>query len=111
MIMTRGIIRGQSSDIIIAGKPVEISVATLSPSTVRLTMLPIADGRATALPVDTALVSEGEGRALAHSRERDRLAPVRAGNLVVRFTAEPPTLHADYLSLSARRQLLCALRR
>jgi alpha-glucosidase/alpha-D-xyloside xylohydrolase len=90
VILARGIIRGQSADIIVAGKPVEIAVATLSPSTVRITVLPLESERTTAVPVDGALVPEGEGRAL--TRGRARFGPVRAGNLVVRFTAEPPTL-------------------
>ena len=95
VILARGIIRGQSSDIVIAGKPVEIAVHTLSPATVRITVLPLEGGRAAAVPVDGALAKDGEGRALERRRAAERFDPIRAGNLVVRFTAEPPTLHVE----------------
>jgi len=95
IILTRGTIRGHSADIVVAGKPVEIVVSTLSPSTVRLTVLPIESGRATAVPADGALAREGEGRELERRRSLERFDPIRAGNLVVRFTAEPPTLHVE----------------
>ncbi len=90
ILMTHGIIRGQSSEIMIAGKPVEIVVSSVSASTVRLQALPIEDGKAGTVPVDGALVSEG--KTLANGRSTDRFDPVRAGNLVVRFTPDPPTL-------------------
>ncbi len=95
LILARGIIRGQSTDIVVAGKPVEIGVYMLSPSTVRLTVLPIENGQATPVPVDGAVVGEGEKRPLARRRVTERFDPVRAGNLVVRFTTEPPTLHVE----------------
>lgn len=93
ILLDRGIIRGQSKDIVISGKPVEISVSSLSSSTARLTVLPIERGRAAAVPRDGAVALEGEGRPLARRRVRERFDPVSAGSLVVRFTAEPPTLH------------------
>lgn len=95
IILTRGVIRGQSSDILVAGKPVEIVVSSLSPSTVRIIVMPVADGKAIAVPVDGALASGGEGRALSTVRAPERFKPVRAGNLTVRFTAEPPTLQVE----------------
>ena len=95
IILTRGIIRGQTADIMVAGKPVEIVVSSLTPSTVRITVMPIAGGRANAVPVDGALAPQGEGRALATARAPERIKSVRAGNLVVKFTAEPPTLHVE----------------
>ena len=94
-VFARSVIRGQSSDIIVAGKPVEIIVSFLSSSTVRLTVLPIEGGRTVGVPADGAVVKEGEGRALARRRARERFDPVRAGNLVVRFAADPPTLHVE----------------
>jgi alpha-glucosidase (family GH31 glycosyl hydrolase) len=95
IMLARGIIRGQSSDIVVAGKPVEIVVSALSPSTVRLTVLPIDSGRVAAVPVDGALVREAEGRVQARRRVPDRFGPIRAGNLSVRFTNEPPALHVE----------------
>jgi alpha-glucosidase len=90
-----GATASQPDGVIIAGKPVEILVSTLSPSTIRLTVLPIESGRTTAVPVDGAIGREGEGQVQDRRRTRDGTATVRAGNLVVRFTSEPPTLHVE----------------
>ena len=45
VLVSRGIIRGQGTDITIGGQPVEIAVASLSPSTVRISVLPVAGTR------------------------------------------------------------------
>jgi alpha-glucosidase (family GH31 glycosyl hydrolase) len=95
IVFARSVIRGQSSDIIVAGKPVEIVVSSLSSSTVRLSVLPIEGGRPAGVPADGAVVKEGEGRPLVRRRARDRFDPVRAGSLVVRFDSDPPTLHVE----------------
>jgi alpha-glucosidase/alpha-D-xyloside xylohydrolase len=86
------ILRGQSSPIVVAGQPVEIAVASISPSTVRITVLPIANASRT-VPDDGALVAAAEGRSLVRTRET--FAPINASELVVRFTANPPTLHIE----------------
>ena len=93
IVLAQGVIRGQSSDIVIAGKPVEIVVSSVNPSTVRITALPIDGGRAATVPTDGALVPAAEGRAMARRRARDRFDWVRAGHITVGFTDEPPTLH------------------
>ncbi len=91
IVLARRIIRGQPSDIVIAGTPVEIVVSPVSPSTVRLTALPIAGGRAAGVPADGALVPAAEGRATARRRARDRFESIHAGNLRVDFSDDPPT--------------------
>jgi alpha-glucosidase/alpha-D-xyloside xylohydrolase len=85
-----GIIRGQASPIVIAGQPVEISVASVSAATVRITVLPIGSGT---VADDGALVAAAQGKPGA--RRRQPFAPIKAGGLTVRFTADPPTLHID----------------
>ena len=95
MILARGVIRGQSADITIAGKPVEIAVSTLSASTVRITVMPIAGKLANAVPNDGVFVPGAEGRAVATVRQPGRFKPVRAGNFVVRYKAEPPTIEVE----------------
>ena len=91
-----GVIRGQSGDIVIAEKPVEIVVSSVSPTTVRITVLPIVGGQPSPLPVDGALVQPEWGAALARARAGTRLQSVRAGNLTVRLTeAVPPTLDVE----------------
>jgi len=89
------ILSGQRTDIRVAGRAVEIAVASLSPSTVRITVLPLEGGRAAAVPVDGALVREDLGRQLARGRSAGAVSTVKAGDLIVRVTADPPTLHVE----------------
>ncbi len=94
-LLARGVIRGEAADIVVAGKPVEIVVSSLTPTTVRITVLPIESGKSGAVPLDGALVREGEGREVARSLTKDQFGPVRAGDLVVKFTGDPPTLQVE----------------
>ncbi len=94
-LLARGIIRGEAADIVVAGKPVEIAIFSLTPGTLRITVLPIESGKPAAVPDDGAIVRAGEGRAMARSLAQDRFEAVQAGTLVVRFTADPPTLHVE----------------
>jgi alpha-glucosidase (family GH31 glycosyl hydrolase) len=82
-----GIIRGQAAPIVVAGKRVEIAVASVSPSTVRITVLPLDSSQ---IPDHDALVAAAAGKRVARSRER--FDAVRAGDLTVRFTNDPPVL-------------------
>lgn len=91
VVLAGGIIRGQSAPIRIAGMPVEIAVASVSPSTARITVAAIV-GTA-GVPEDGALVPAAEPKPLARRRASESFAPVRAGNLAVRYTAEPPAIH------------------
>ena len=83
----------------------------LSSTTVRLTLLPIESRRAGDVPKDGAVVREGESSPIARSRKRNRFDRIEAGNLVVRFAADPPTLYIETrkgqlvqkLSLDAKR--------
>jgi alpha-glucosidase (family GH31 glycosyl hydrolase) len=93
IIVAPSIIRGQNSPIVVAGKPVEIAIASISPATVRLTVSPTAGGGT--VPDVGALVAAANGTAIG--RRRESFAPVRAGNLSVRFTPTPPTLHVETL--------------
>jgi alpha-glucosidase/alpha-D-xyloside xylohydrolase len=85
----------RAEDIVIAGKPVEIVVASLSPATVRISALPIENGVASTLPMGGAIAAEGQGREIARRRSASRFEPVRAEDVVVRFTASPPTLRIE----------------
>jgi alpha-glucosidase (family GH31 glycosyl hydrolase) len=92
-VMTGGIIRGQAEPIRIAGMPVEIAISALSPDTVRITAAAIVGTGG--VPEDGALVKAAEVRPLGRKRTADGFAPVKAGHVVVRYTADPPTLHID----------------
>ena len=47
------------------------------------------------MPEDGALVRAAEPKPLLARRATDRFTPMKAGNLVVRYTADPPTIHVD----------------
>jgi alpha-glucosidase/alpha-D-xyloside xylohydrolase len=59
VMLSGGVFRGQSAPITIAGRPVEIAIASVTPSTVRITVLPIAGPP---LADDGAVVTGGAGR-------------------------------------------------
>ena len=92
VVLAGGTIRGQSDAIVVAGKPVEIVVSSVSPSTVRITTLPAG---VSAVSDDGALVSGAAGRTLARRRTTGLTSPIRAGNLTVRVTATPPAIHIN----------------
>jgi len=95
LALTDGTSRGQAIDITIAGKPVEIVITSLSPTTVRISVLPIEGGKAGVVPNDGALVQPDAGTRAGAGRAADTFKPVLAGNLVVRFTAQPPTVQIE----------------
>ncbi len=95
VVLAQHVIRGQSSDLVIAGKPVEIVVSSLSATTVRLTILPIDAATPPAMPVDGALMHAEPGKRVAQVRGARTLEPVSAGDLVVRVTANPPTIQVN----------------
>src|SRR5262245_43578923 len=94
ILLAGRVLRGQSSDITVAGQPVEIIVRSVSPSTVRISVVPIAGGAPAPAGSDT-LVGEDRWRVVASRRRYDSVGSIRAGNLVVRFTPDPPTIHID----------------
>ena len=85
-----GIIRGQTKPIIVNGSPVEIVVASVSPQTVRLTVMPID---VAGVVEDGALVAGAAGRPTATKQEAFRT--VRAGELRIRVTDGPPVIHVE----------------
>lgn len=92
------IIRGQAAEIIVAGRPVEIAVSSVSAITIRVTVRPLQDAAPVPVPMTGALVQDEFGQPLARGRATAALNRVRAGGLVVRFTAAPPTIHVDTAS-------------
>jgi alpha-glucosidase (family GH31 glycosyl hydrolase) len=88
--LTDIVILGQSQPITVAGKPVEIAVASVSRDTVRLIVRPVR----AALADDGALVAAAEGKPAAPPSTTP-FSTVNAGNLKVRYSADPPTIHID----------------
>ena len=88
VVLAGGVFRGQSAPLTIGGRAVEILVASVGPSTVRITIVPLG----AAVRDDGALVAAAAGRTLAKRSAAGSVAPIRAGNLAVRFTSGPPTV-------------------
>ncbi len=88
-------LRGFPADIVVAGRPVELEVTSLSAVTLRLTLRPIENGAPASLPFTGALASDHEGSTVASGRDDTAFGRVRAGDLLVRFTDGPPTIHVE----------------
>lgn len=99
--MFAGVIRGPSADITIAGQPVEIGVWSVSPITARITVSPIGG----TVAATGALAQETFGNAIVRARESARASRVTAGELVVRFTEGPPTIHVETVRGQSLQQL------
>ncbi len=94
-LMRGGSGRASGRDIVIGGHPSEIAVATVSPATVRITVRPIVDGHSTGVPLTGALVREDLGTRAASGRSVAAVSRVRAGDLVVKFSHDPPTIQVE----------------
>ena len=94
-MLAGGIIRGQTSDIIVGGRPVEIVVASLTADTVRLTVLPIVASKPMSVPLNGGLAQPAAAKAVGQARSAAAFKPVKAGNLTVRFTDSPPTITVE----------------
>jgi len=70
------IIRGRAGAITIAGQPVEIAVASLSDSTVRITIRPVQGDATVPLPVTGALASDAPAKSVAGGRDASAVARV-----------------------------------
>lgn len=78
------VLRGQGTPLTVAGKPAEVIVSSISPSTVRLTVVALGGPM---VRDDGALVRTAEAAALA--RRQEAFGPVKAGDLTVRLTSAP----------------------
>jgi alpha-glucosidase/alpha-D-xyloside xylohydrolase len=90
------VLRGQSAPIRVAGMPVEIAVASVSPVMVRVTVSAIVGTGG--VPDDGALVAAAEGKPRRRGRRAETLDGITVGALRVRYTEEPPTIHLADLS-------------
>jgi alpha-glucosidase/alpha-D-xyloside xylohydrolase len=97
-VLAGGKLRGQGAGVTVAGRPVEIAVSSVSAATVRVTVRPLVGGAPAAVPLTGALVQNDFTPAVGRGREAAALARFRAGDLVVRFTATPPTIHVETIS-------------
>lgn len=85
----------QTAALEIAGKPVEITVSSVSPDTVRLSIVPLVNGQPQPIPNDGSLVQPSWGKTLARVTTLPKAQQVRAGNLIVKFTPDPLTVRVE----------------
>jgi alpha-glucosidase (family GH31 glycosyl hydrolase) len=90
-----GTIRGQSAPIVVAGRPVEIAVWSLSTTTARVTVRPLEQREPAPIPFTGAIVQEDIGTVAGAGVEAPALAHIRAGDVIVRFTDGSPALHIE----------------
>src|SRR5262245_42965957 len=93
-----GVIRGQGGSITIAGQLVEIAVFSVSANTVRITVRPLVDGAPQPIALTGSLENDEPGTLVRRERTFWPEVGGRAGNLRVRFTNAPPTLHVETAS-------------
>jgi alpha-glucosidase/alpha-D-xyloside xylohydrolase len=86
------VLRLGTAPITIAGEPVEITVASLSAVTARITIKPLRGGQPADVPVTGELVSPNIGTVSARARSTESIAHVRAGDLVVELREAPPVI-------------------
>jgi alpha-glucosidase/alpha-D-xyloside xylohydrolase len=103
--MFAGVIRGQATDIIVAGQPVEIAVWSVSAATVRITVRPVQNGNVVPVPVTGALVQEEFGNPRVRTRNPGAASRVRAGNVMVSFTEGPPAIQVHTVAGALVQQL------
>ncbi len=85
----------QQKPLEIAGKPVEVSLTSITPLTVRITIQPIENGQPAAVPVDGALVKETFGQPAARLRTLDAPRSVKCGELTVKLSPDPFTIRVE----------------
>lgn len=95
-----GAFRGFPTPIMVRGLAVDISVWSLSDTTVRILVHPRGTGAGESVAqrvaeATGALVAPEPGTALARGTAPEEMSPIRAGNLVVRYSGGPPTLHIE----------------
>ncbi|HWB85835.1 MAG TPA: TIM-barrel domain-containing protein [Bryobacteraceae bacterium] len=73
----------------VAGQDVEIQITTVSPHTFRLTVTPVENGRAAAVPTDGSLVTESFGKPTAVLRGPLRQRTIRCGDSRIEVSSEP----------------------
>src|SRR5206468_8518324 len=79
VLLGGGVLRGENSDIAIGGEFVEIVVRSLSPSTLRISLVPIERRTLDLDGGDDALVGSERWRVVARRRRYDSFGSIRAG--------------------------------
>ncbi len=104
MLATR-FTRGYQKDIVVAGRPVEWGVATVSTATIRLTIRPIENDRVVDVFDDGAVVTGGKSVARVPPGTSSRDA-IRAGNFQVTISPDTPSAQIAYRGRVIQRLML-----
>jgi alpha-glucosidase/alpha-D-xyloside xylohydrolase len=85
--------RPADAPLVVAGRPVELSVTSLAPRTVRITLRPIAGGAVTPVPATGELTGHAAAVApLGRGRTTASVGRVRAGSVTVSLDDRAPTV-------------------
>lgn len=80
-----------SENLQIAGQDVEVQVITVSRHTFRLSVIPVKNGRLSAIPMDGSLVKDSWGEPILKFRNAAYAETFRAGELTVQIGSHPLT--------------------
>ena len=103
----RGLAFSQEPPIQIAGRPVEIELTPVSPTTVRITIAPIENGQVQAVPVDGALVKQNWGQPAARLRTLANPRGVKCGELMVKLSGNPLAIRIEAKAGRVVQELTC----
>src|SRR5947207_701188 len=85
----------QKKPLEIAGKPVEVSLTSVTRLTARITIQPIENGQPVPVPIDGALVKELFGQPVARLRTLDAPRSVKCGELTIKLSPGPFTIRVE----------------
>jgi hypothetical protein len=94
-VMGAGVVSGQSEAIRVAGKAVEITLNSVSPRTVRISVVAVENGKPQAIPYDGSLVQQIFGMPCARLTTLSRPRSVRCGDLVVKLSCKPLVIRVE----------------
>src|SRR5580692_7510369 len=83
------LVLAQEAPILVGGRPAEITLTTVSPQTVRVTVQAIEDGGPQPVPQDGALIRPTWGSPIARLRTLSGSRSIKSGNLEVKLSANP----------------------
>ena len=89
------ILRPRAEPLVVAGQPAELSISAVSPVTVRLTLRATGGGQPQTIPFTGALVSDEFSPPAARGSDTSAFSRVRVGDVVVKLTMSPPTIHVE----------------
>ena len=95
MLSPRLISGARHSSLHIAGRPVELSLTSISPQTLRLSIVAIENGKPAPIPLDGSLAQQTWPQPLARLTTFSAEQSLRCGTLRVRLSARPWTLRVE----------------